>query len=117
MLVVKRNFVRYISHEIRTPLNTISMGIQYVRRALGEVSESNLDISELNDMLNDVSESCNIAIEILNSILTYDKLECGDLVLNTETIKAFNLIRDSLHPFEIQVCKKLCLRLTCLIMY
>lgn len=113
MLNVKRNFVRYISHEIRTPLNTVAMGIQYVKASMIDRSTGSLknDIcaDEVCSMLEDVHESCNIAVEILNNILTYDKLESGNLVLTKQTVLARTFLSDALRPFCIQVEKKIVL--------
>ena len=112
MLNVKRNFVRYISHEIRTPLNTVAMGIQYLKSSIIDRStgslKSNICAEEVCSMLEDVHESCDIAVEILNNILTYDKLESGNLVLSKQTVLARTFLIDALKPFCIQVVKYIC---------
>ena len=108
MLKVKRNFVRYISHEIRTPLNTVAMGLQYVQSTLegeGGGEESSAAQMEACAMLKEVEYSCDAAIQILNSILTYDKLESGDLVLSRKAVLASPLILSALKPFAIQVTR------------
>ena len=106
MLNVKRNFVRYISHEIRTPLNTVAMGLQYVQSSLDGGSggdSSPAQAAETIAMLKEVEHSCDAAIQILNSILTYDKLESGNLVLSTRTVPAQSLLVTALRPFSIEV--------------
>ena len=105
MLNVKRNFVRYISHEIRTPLNTVAMGLQYVQSSLDCGNPVGLSPAQLEtcSMLKEVEYSCDAAIQILNSILTYDKLESGNLVLSTQAVCVKPLIVAALKPFAIEV--------------
>ena len=103
--MVKRNFVRYISHEIRTPLNTVSMGIELVQKTLStKINDAAQNIQdEAITLLEEVALSCNIAIGILNSILTYDKLESGDLQLSKKKVFADSIITSSCRPFSVQV--------------
>lgn len=109
MLKVKRNFVRYISHEIRTPLNTVAMGIQHVQNCFRQVDGSITlsSAAEASAMLDEVYVSCNIAIDILNSILCYDRLENGDLQLSISVVSAKKLILETVRPFVIQVNQRL----------
>jgi hypothetical protein len=99
MLESKKKFVRYISHEIRTPLNTVSMGVQLCMR---ELLESH--VSGAQNILNDVEGSCNIAIEILNNILLYDKVEDGRMTLDKGDINAHEMASTVSMPFVVQVC-------------
>lgn len=119
---MKRNFVRFISHEIRTPLNTVSMGLQLVISDMEEKIASNSLNREqtttdpvviVNELINDTktrlnmvkqsNESCEIAIDILNDILTYDKLDSKDLVLHTTCTTVGNLVCNNCKGFENQV--------------
>jgi signal transduction histidine kinase len=104
VLVNKRNFVRYISHEIRTPLNTVAMGIQYLRGILRDdvPIHRQVGVEDICSLLGVVDESCNVAIGTLNDILTYDKLQDGDMVTEKESVPALTLIREALHPFLVQ---------------
>ena len=98
MLQSKKNFVRYISHEIRTPLNTVFMGIQLARTQLaaGHVDDS-------GSILHDVEESCVTAVEILNDILLYDKIEDGRMELEKSDVSAKTLVESVADLFMIQV--------------
>ena len=98
MLQSKKNFVRYISHEIRTPLNTVFMGIQLARTQL---AAGNADDS--GSILHDVEESCVTAVEILNDILLYDKIEDGRMELEKSDVSAKTLVESVADLFMIQV--------------
>jgi signal transduction histidine kinase len=97
--VVKRNFVRYISHEIRTPLNTVAMGLHLAMKELQKNSNINKKSIEI---INDIQKSCDTSVEILNDILTYDKLEAGDLKLNMITLPIRDAIIEIVSSFDIQ---------------
>jgi signal transduction histidine kinase len=103
MLETKKNFVRYISHEIRTPLNTVSMGIQLARMQL--VQNNTEDIAEI---LHGVEESCVSAVEILNDILLYDKIEDGRMELDKTVISVHSLVESVVNKFNVQVLCMLC---------
>jgi signal transduction histidine kinase/CheY-like chemotaxis protein len=84
LLDSKKSYVRYISHELRTPLNTAFLGL----KLLGDdfkVSKDPRD-AERWETLNDVSLSCAVAVDILNDLLCYEKLESGILELHKENI-------------------------------
>ena len=97
----KRDFVRYISHEIRTPLNTVLMGLQLAVSVLH--SESAGKIDEAKDIVMDCCDSCRTAVEILNDILAYDKLEAGDLKLNKTIVDIKSFTESCVRPFSLQV--------------
>jgi signal transduction histidine kinase len=92
MLEMKRMFVRYVSHEVRTPLNTVSMGLKLIQ-SLREPTQmhqhqqssdqsSAFHMNGAFDMVDEIKESCDIAIDILNDLLLYEKLEGGILSLD-----------------------------------
>ena len=91
--------MRYISHEIRTPLNTVFLGLQLLH---DEVMESG-DKPEWEESVNEVRDSCYIALSILNDLLANDKLEEGLLKLELTEECAWSFIHDSVRPFLIQV--------------
>jgi signal transduction histidine kinase len=90
-------FVRYIAHEVRTPLNTAIMGLQALAEDLQPVSQENLDT------VMEVKDSCNIAVEVLNELLLFDKLENGNLLLEKTTVNALSFIKHTIKPFHMQV--------------
>jgi two-component system, sensor histidine kinase len=92
--------VRYISHELRTPLNTAFLGLKLLSSDL-KASKSPKDM-ERYDTLVDVNLSCTAAVDILNDLLCYEKLESGILELHKENIIVDTFLRDSLLPFSVQ---------------
>ena len=71
--------MRYISHELRTPLNTAFLGLKLLTDNM-KCSKNPKDI-ETYDTLRDVNLSCQTALDILNDLLSFDKLESGILQL------------------------------------
>eukprot|EP00602_Paraphysomonas_sp_CaronLab_P009960 CAMPEP_0185037908 /NCGR_PEP_ID=MMETSP1103-20130426/32928_1 /TAXON_ID=36769 /ORGANISM="Paraphysomonas bandaiensis, Strain Caron Lab Isolate" /LENGTH=539 /DNA_ID=CAMNT_0027576101 /DNA_START=710 /DNA_END=2329 /DNA_ORIENTATION=- len=105
-LYKKSLFVRYISHEVRTPLNTVFMGLRLLRDVLSKYSQY-----PTNDWIrkegivhdtNDILESCNTALTILNEILVIDKIEDGRLTLNQELVMFYPFVDAVVKPFGIQ---------------
>ena len=92
-------FVRYISHEIRTPLNTVLMGLQVVHE---ELTADGAGRDRL-ETIKDVESSCEIAINILNDLLVFDKLEAGILKLEITSLPAYSFIEETIKPFYLQV--------------
>jgi signal transduction histidine kinase len=70
----KKNYVRYISHEIRTPLSATVMGLRVLNDTLRLQNDIDDDIF---DTLKDVQSSCTAALDILNDLLSFNKLESG----------------------------------------
>ena len=97
-LAFKRMFVSYISHEVRTPLNTVIMGLQVLADDLESADQDTLT------SLQDVRTSCDIAVNVLNELLMFDKLEGGTLMLEKTKANAMELITKTITPFQIQVC-------------
>jgi signal transduction histidine kinase len=66
----------------------------------GPSQEFELSIIEL---LEDTFLSCQTAAEILNDILSYDKLEASDMKLNHSVIDVKTLLERCVTPFHVQV--------------
>ena len=99
MLELRRNFVRFISHEVRTPLNSLTMGLKLVRTGI-ENKESEAEILET---LGEAEGACDIAVEILNEILSYEKIEGGLLTLDTDYVAADKFLDETFAIFIMQV--------------
>ena len=95
-LETKRIFVRHVSHEIRTPLNVVMSGLEFM--------ESFKDIlgSELLETLGDIRNACGVAIDILNDLLTYEKLDSNILTLDKSPCDFIDLVRRVCSMFQIQ---------------
>ena len=89
-------FVRYISHEIRTPLNTAVLGMQVL------TSEVELS-SRISSVIKDVGISIDIAVNTLNELLLFDKLETGNLLVEKTVVNAATLVSNVVETFQIQV--------------
>jgi signal transduction histidine kinase len=92
--------VRYISHELRTPLNTAFLGLKLLTSEL-KTSEDPRDV-ERYDTLCDVNMSCMAAVDILNDLLCYEKLESGILELHRENIVVEPFLRNCISMFSVQ---------------
>jgi signal transduction histidine kinase/ActR/RegA family two-component response regulator len=122
ILEMKRRFVSFISHEIRTPLNTVCMGLELLQSELkapkgldaetsssigtssGQVTDE--DVGFWLNVTEDTSENAHIAVEILNDLLNYDKLETGTLELETELVFIWDLVEKTVNQFGIQAANR-----------
>jgi len=127
----KRSFVRFISHEIRTPMNTVCMGLRVLQveaqSALSTfmvrldsvlkataiattpssvVSKVMEKVSHWIDLMQEVEESSNNAVSVLNELLNYDKIEMKALKIDKELLPVWSLISSSVKPFHIQAKEK-----------
>lgn len=99
LLESKKSYVRYISHELRTPLNTAFLGLKMLTNDLKKSSRPK-DV-ERYDTLCDVNISCMAAVDILNDLLCYEKLESGILELHKENIVIESFLKDCLSMFSV----------------
>jgi signal transduction histidine kinase len=97
---MKKLMVRFISHEIRTPLNTIFMGLVYLDEKL---KAGNLSPAELDDAISDLKLSTDQALEVLNQLLMYDKIDSGLQKLDKTIFAVMPLIKATMRQFSIQV--------------
>src|SRR5690348_1775049 len=102
-LTMKSVFVRHVSHEIRTPLNTTVMGLELSKQELHPDKKDKRDESYLLDLLSDLNCACNVAVEILNELLLYEKIDGGLVSLETSEQSAWDFVVDVLKVFRIQV--------------
>ena len=96
---VKKKFVRYISHEIRTPLNAVSMGLKYLRDELPKYIKD----PDILDSLATSQTACSVSVNILTDLLTFDKIEDGDLKLDRHEVSVKDLVLSSTVIFQAQV--------------
>ena len=81
----KGEFLSHMSHEIRTPMNSIA-GLTYLAREM--VGEGHDD--ELRDYLNQIDQSSQYLLSLLNNIMDMSKIESSKYEINTK-------------PFDISV--------------
>ena len=75
LIEAKKTYVRYISHELRTPLSAANSGLQLLHAELSVTSSTNPVDEERLDTLNDVCSAISTTVDILNDLLTFEKME------------------------------------------
>jgi signal transduction histidine kinase len=121
LLKAKRQFVRFISHEVRTPLNAVSMGLQFLQDEIarfigsqfskhneqsGEPMKLEDKLTEWSDLSEDILHSTKSAVDVLNDLLNYDKIESGNLRLELTVVPIWSLIDHTASEFQLQAKKK-----------
>jgi signal transduction histidine kinase len=121
-LNAKRMFVRYVSHEIRTPLHITLLGLSHLDQLLkvedeqesklcdteivtlptGESNQNQNKIlqevrNEVSQTLAEVHGSCEVAVNVVNDLLLFEKLDSG----------LFSLVRShvDVHQLVWRVCR------------
>ena len=131
-LKTRLDLIRYISHEMRSPLNTSFLGLQILRGNVNIVAESIKtcraflrknktlegleatrilsravnEIEEVKETSELVKESSCIALETLNDMLTFDKIDEKKLVLEKEEMNVWSFVSDTIRPFRINAMKE-----------
>jgi len=101
LLEVKRMFVRYVSHEVRTPLNAVVLGLSYLKTQ-HQSKQVSME-KEVLEVVEEVRLSCEAAVDILNDLLTYEKLDGGLLQTYLKHEPALDLVQIVTKPFRQQV--------------
>lgn len=112
-LEAKKNFVRYISHEIRTPLNVVLVGLQMLKK-MEEGKEADTiqqqhitpeptEKSPIMSITDDSLEACYVAVNILNELLIFDRIEEGGFHLDAKEIAIGGVIQAATKLFDVQV--------------
>jgi signal transduction histidine kinase len=119
VLDTKRRFVRFISHEIRTPLNTVRLGMKLLEVEMTKFASSvasstpaNL-ITKVNAVLvvwkqlaDEIVESSESAVEVLNDLLNYDKIEIGTMKLEFTYCDIRSLGERTVAAMQVQAQQK-----------
>lgn len=130
LLEAKRKFVRFVSHEVRTPLNSVCMGLTLMQEDIGSalgfqnnqgsvamqqrIPENKLYLKgeerkHTVDWLNLADEiliNAQSAVDVLNDLLNYDKVEMGQLSLELTVVSIWNLIESTAKEFKLSATKK-----------
>eukprot|EP00598_Pedospumella_elongata_P013428 CAMPEP_0185012468 /NCGR_PEP_ID=MMETSP1098-20130426/98320_1 /TAXON_ID=89044 /ORGANISM="Spumella elongata, Strain CCAP 955/1" /LENGTH=802 /DNA_ID=CAMNT_0027541531 /DNA_START=32 /DNA_END=2437 /DNA_ORIENTATION=- len=106
VLETKRRFVRFISHEIRTPLNAVHLGLEALTAELTRAVEQLLGncgadpTTMFADLLNNWLElsaelisNSESAVDVLNDLLNYDKVEMGTLRLEFSAVPIWEVVK------------------------
>lgn len=96
----KSEFLANMSHELRTPLNAIIGFSEAISRGMfGALSE------RYRSYGNDIFESGNHLLKLINEILDLSKLEAGHFELHDEDVDVAEVIRSSKRLIEAQAEK------------
>ena len=105
LLDSKKSYVRYISHELRTPMNVALLGVALSRNDVKE--NANPDWGDgVVETLEDVELACSTAVNILNDLLSFEKMESGILELHKEPIVVLSFVNDCVRIFSLQAREK-----------
>eukprot|EP01042_Synura_sphagnicola_P036842 gene36842-biopygen30216 len=99
---VKKKFIRYISHEIRTPLNAVSLGLKYLYDVLPKYVQD----PDILDSIVTSQSACTVSVNILTDLLTFDKIEDGDLKLDRSEVAVKDLVLSATAIFQAQAREK-----------
>jgi signal transduction histidine kinase len=78
------------------------MGLQLLSSS-SLLKAENQETKEFCETLTCMSLSCETAINTLNDLLLYDKIEDGKIILEKKPISVESFLYNCLKPFEIQV--------------
>jgi signal transduction histidine kinase len=119
VLDTKRRFVRFISHEIRTPLNTVRLGMKLLEVEMGKFATALPSItaadvagivfatlSSWKQLADEIVESSESAVEVLNDLLNYDKIEIGTLKLELSYCNIRGLVERTVTAMQVQAHQK-----------
>ena len=96
-VAIKQAFVRYLSHEMRTPINVALMGVLMHRQYL---DERNLLNSECKEVLTDIKDAVDVALETLNEALSYEKLQSNAMALEKTREDPLAFVLSSTNMFK-----------------
>ncbi|CAE7674889.1 luxQ, partial [Symbiodinium microadriaticum] len=104
----KRQFVRFVSHEIRTPLNAVKLGLLYLDEVMrDEVAADHgvdggrcgMNEREYLKHTSDILQSTDVAVAVLDDFLQYDKIQAGQLTLESKPFVLCEVIQDNIKLF------------------
>jgi signal transduction histidine kinase len=96
----KTAIIRYMSHELLTPLNSAVLGVKLIINMLMD-SDDPTD-QEVFDNATDVTKALAHAVQLVDSLTLYDKIESGIMVLQKENVNLFELLEETVLPFVIK---------------
>jgi signal transduction histidine kinase/CheY-like chemotaxis protein len=115
----RQSFMRYISHEIRTPLNVSTVGLAILEdfmhsKILSSSSSASEtarmidgnECQEINEVMEQTKQGLAIATEILNDLLTFEKITANAMVLEQTMEPPLEFIVAAASLFEFQAKNK-----------
>ena len=83
---------------MRTPLNTIVLGIKMLYGLLASG-----DSETTTSCVQDIEQSVQIALDGVNDMLTHDKIQSNNLMLEKIFLKPWEFFKEAVSPMMIQV--------------
>ena len=101
-LAFKTQLIKYFSHEMRSPIMVMTVGLELIANSIKllRTKSAASEISVIEDNLSDVRSSCEQSLEILDSMLLYEKIENDIVVPNLMSVEPLKGIRDLLKVYE-----------------
>ncbi|KAL7546279.1 hypothetical protein ACHAWF_009622 [Thalassiosira exigua] len=103
LLEAKRRFIRFVSHEVRTPLNAVLMGLNIIEAEMEEGPQE--ESSERMQLLRDIQNNTESAVEVLNDVLLYDKMESA-LKLDMSMVPIWQVVERTLSEFKLPASRR-----------
>eukprot|EP00607_Mallomonas_marina_P001577 CAMPEP_0182430680 /NCGR_PEP_ID=MMETSP1167-20130531/42496_1 /TAXON_ID=2988 /ORGANISM="Mallomonas Sp, Strain CCMP3275" /LENGTH=695 /DNA_ID=CAMNT_0024616055 /DNA_START=652 /DNA_END=2742 /DNA_ORIENTATION=+ len=97
----KRMLIGFFSHEIRTPLNSVLMGLQVAEQEV-KGGGRKLDLLPLFD---EMRCQCDLAVDILNDLLLYERLEEGIMDLHFKPVSIKHFLQTKIKTFA-PICEE-----------
>lgn len=96
-LAFKTRLIKYFSHEMRSPIMVMTVGLELIEETLVSLPERHPLIDE---NLADVKRSCDQSLELLDSLLLYEKIENKSLSLELSSVEPLECLRAMLRTYE-----------------
>ena len=82
-------------------MNVVMTGLKVMERELARLGAD--EHSSILDILSDVKLSCDAAVDLLDDLLAYEKLDAGIMTLERSRMTLDAFVHKALCPFYIQV--------------
>jgi len=108
LLQAKRRFIRFVSHEVRTPLNAVLMGLSMIESEMELNDREELqgyNQEERMAILREIQNSAESAVEVLNDVLLYDKVETS-LKLELSLVPIWQVVEKTLSEFKLPALRR-----------
>lgn len=90
-------FFSIASHELRTPLTAIMGNTSMIKEYLAEEIKN----PQLMEMINDIHDSSDRLITIVNDFLNVSRLEMGKMTFKKESFDVVQIIKDVLQNYQV----------------
>src|SRR3989344_404264 len=89
-------FASVVAHELKTPLSTIKLYAQLYKEKLSNVG----GLSDVEKGLQTIDNEVDKITKIVNSILDFTRIQSGKFILEKQTFKLSELVRERVQLFK-----------------